>query len=837
MKPKNEITILTRTIDFLFRRHLVIIAIAYIAGITASYLRAGSTGFLFYFSCLPVVVILALAAIKALDLFRAVLFLFVFAAGWAAFYFSFQTPAGSIVNYAGEPVYVEGTVSEEPLVFADYSEYQLSVALVETKIDRFPATGVLLVRVYGQAEEHFKYGEKLRVRGTVVEARGMRNPGGFDYNYYLKSRGIDALIYPSGAMVESLGSEDLNELAGLAVNLRMELVNNIEKALPEPAGNLLSAILFGQKHRLPTRVEENFRKAGAGHLMAVSGLHVGLVAALVAGLFRLFGLKGRFPLVVAILLVIAYACLTGLRPSAVRAALMVSAALGALILDREQDLPSAIAFAALVTLVYNPLLLFTVGFQLSYAATLAIIYAGKPLSGLLSALHCPRFLNAPLTVTLAAQLGVIPLTVYHFYTLSTGALLFNLVLMPLMGLIVGFGMSGAVISLFLPRIGALLINASYPLLEMMIKITSLGDHPLLYMPVRPPGLAMIIGYYIVCLIIIFFYYKRQDGLLTGGNDSSPERIIAARIIAFLKLEKVGTGRVIIFILAVVVIIAWGGIYYGDVHALRVTFIDVGQGASAFIESPCGATILIDAGGKPAYYGDPGEVGEMIVMPFLLYKGVKKIDLAVITHPHEDHYGGFIPLVDHFSIGKMLISPVQGEADYYISLLENTRLKNITVEEVIEGQVWAFPCGLLLEVKGPPTTLYQSTSSDLNNNSVVIMLHYGEYKILFTGDIEDTAVGDLLARDAGLGADLLQIPHHGGYLALMPQLLEAVDPYAAVIQVGTNSFGHPHSEIIQALQIAGVQIFRNDHHGAVTVTINSRGMEIQTTEENRAVMLQ
>ena len=837
MKPKNEITILTRTIDFLFRRHLVIIAIAYIAGITASYLRAGSAGFLFYFSCLPVVVILALAAIKALDLFRAVLFLFVFAAGWAAFYFSFQTPAGSIVNYAGEPVYVEGTVSEEPLVFADYSEYQLSVALVETKIDRFPATGVLLVRVYGQAEEHFKYGEKLRVRGTVVEARGMRNPGGFDYNYYLKSRGIDALIYPSGAMVESLGSEDLNELAGLAVNLRMELVNNIEKALPEPAGNLLSAILFGQKHRLPTRVEENFRKAGAGHLMAVSGLHVGLVAALVAGLFRLFGLKGRFPLVVAILLVIAYACLTGLRPSAVRAALMVSAALGALIFDREHDLPSAIAFAALITLLYNPLLLFTVGFQLSYAATLAIIYAYKPLTGLLSALRCPRFLRAPVAVTMAAQLGVLPLTVYHFFTLSTGALFFNLLLMPLMGFIIGFGMSGALLSLFIPRLGALLINASHPLLEMMISITALGEHPLLYMPVRPPGLGGVLFYYAVCLFILFFYYNWQEGQFNGGEKIFSGKLIADKLRVIFSRVPLKTGRVIIITLGFAVLIAWGVVFNHNNRTLQVTFIDVGQGASAFIESPCGAAILIDAGGKPAYYGDPGETGELIVMPFLLYNGIKKIDLAIITHPHEDHYGGFIPLVNQFTIGKMLISPVQGEADHYLTLLENARLNDISVEEVVQGQVWAFPCGLLLEVVGPPASLYQSTTSDLNNNSVVIILHYGEYKILFTGDIEDVAVGDLLARNINLEADILQVPHHGGYLALMPQLLEAVNPHAAVIQVGVNSFGHPHSGIIQALQNTGVEIYRNDQHGAIIVTIDDRGLIVETTEKAIATVEQ
>src|SRR5690606_4079582 len=156
--------------------------------------------------------------------------------------------------------------------------------------------------------------------------------------------------------------------------LRSRMVAVIEKNLPSPEAELLAGILFGQRSRLPEDIQDNFTSSGTGHLLAVSGLHVGLVAALILGLWRRLGLRGKLPLFLAIVLTLGYAYLTGMRPSALRAAVMLSFALGAQLLDRDRDLPTAIGLAALVTLALNPLHLFTVGFKLSYAATLGIIY-------------------------------------------------------------------------------------------------------------------------------------------------------------------------------------------------------------------------------------------------------------------------------------------------------------------------------------------------------------------------------------------------------------------------------------------------------------------------------
>lgn len=777
-----------------------------------------------------VILVLVVAVIysRLFNIYRVILFLVVAIAGGVAFFYAVQYPAGGLVNYSGFPVTLEGTVIDEPLFYADHTEYCLRVEVVETGEGRYRVSGTLLVKIYSDKEDSYWFGERLRLRGTIVQPRGQRNPGGFDYRYYLRSRGIDALIYPNPAGVQSLGPADIGILAGSAVELRGKMVDIINRTLPSPSAELLTAILFGQRHRLSEEVEDNFRRAGAGHLMAVSGLHVGLVAAMILGLWHRLNFRGHLPLVLAIILVIAYAYLTGMRPSALRAALMVATALGALLLDREHDLPTAIAFAALITLFINPLLLFTIGFQFSYVATLALVYGYRPLERLLSCIGCPRILISPLAVTMGAQIGVLPLSVYYFHHLPAGALIFNLALLPLVAFTVGLGLTGVVFSLFAPMIGSIMLWASRPLLELMLIITEFSRLPGFYISINPPDITFLLIFYGLLAATLLGYYRR-DSWNINLEKTSPVGF-AKEILPGLLSDKrirfrIAVGAVLIF----AVLMIWSGILFPSQDLLTVTFIDVGQGASALIETPCGAVIMVDAGGEPAWRGNPGEIGDRVLLPFLRRKGISRIDLAVITHPHEDHFGGFIPLAEQMVIERVLISPVAGETADYHNLLSRLELAGAVISEAGEGQGWY--CGevLMLEVIGPPGTLHRGTNSDLNNNSIVFLLHYGEIRMLFTGDIEVEAVTELLRRQADLSADVLLVPHHGGYLEGMPEFLEAVGPEIAVIQVGINPFGHPHPYIISALEEKEVLTYRNDLHGAIIVSTDGSWMEITIME--------
>ena len=818
--------------ELLFNRFILVITLAYILGIAGGKLWQSSSYAVYLPGILILLVVFTAVRFRFIDCFKAVLILAAFTAGGAAFIFAQQPPAGGVLNYTGEPVYVEGTVDDEPIFYSDNVSYRLKVHSVETADGRFSVPGTILVRVYGDSAETYWFGEKLRVRGVIIEPKGLRNPGGFDYRYHLKSQGIDALIYPKASMVESLGRGELSRPVETALRLRTSLVKVIENSLPSPSDSLLTAILFGQRQRLPEQVADNFRRAGAGHLMAVSGLHVGLVAGLFLGVCRLFRLQGRVPLVIAILLVLAYAYMTGLRPSAVRAALMVSLAFGALILDRENDLPSALAFAALTTLFFNPLLLFTVGFQLSYAATISLIYLYTPLMELPVFQRFPLPLRSPLVITMAAQIGVLPLSIYYFHALPTTALFFNLCLIPLITFTVGLGLAGAVTALAIPLVGELLIWASRPLLELMILITSYSKLPFMYVTVNPPGIITLFIIYGIIGAVLLIYYLRPDA--PEGGKVSLFLSIKTLLLPVPAARRKARNWFLIVLLAVFTVVSLKNIIFTDCGKLTVTFIDVGQGASALIEAPCGTVILVDAGGEPSYLGSPRAVGERVVLPFLRYRGVREIDMAIVTHPHEDHFGGFLPVLDQLNVGTMLVSPVQDGSDYYEDLLEKALSKGTVIEQASAGQTWSCRCGMLLEIIGPPQTLYNGSKSDLNNNSLVFILHYGAVRILFTGDIEDIAVKDLLSSDLDLRSDLLLIPHHGGYLESMPALLEVADPAAAVIQVGNNSFGHPHPYTISALEKSGTALYRNDLHGAIIAETDGTVLNIYFIEQDFAV---
>jgi len=366
----------------------------------------------------------------------------------------------------------------------------------------------------------------------------------------------------------------------------------------------------------------------------------------------------------------------------------------------------------------------------------------------------------------------------------------------------------------------------------MIAITGLSHKPFFYLPIRPPSLTIIASYYLFILFFTGLYYAWR--LL---REKSPQVTVADQMQAFYTQFVASRKKIIkatiTSLLVIALLFVWGSIIFPGEEVLTVTFIDVGQGSSALVETPCGLVILVDAGGSPAFKGDVGAVGEKVILPFLRYKGIKEINLAIITHPHEDHYGGFLPIVDNLAIDLMLISPVPGGAELYDELLTRAAGRGTVIQHAWAGQFWQCGEGVALEIIGPPEDLYRGTRSDLNNNSVVFLLHYDEISMLLTGDIEDTAVESLISSGSNLQASMLQVPHHGGYLAAIVQFLDAVRPEIAVIQVGPNSFGHPHPHVIEALDNYGVVTYRNDHHGAVIVESDGRALWVKPISQGVA----
>ena len=834
-------------------RLLVFITIAYLSGIILGrYLFTPGTAF--FILIFAFIWFLVNLFVKRSGVLNPLPLLPVFlAAGILACCFAMQKTEGNIREFAGEKCLLTGMVEDEPLWREDDAVFLLRSEKVLLEGVEYEAAGTVRVTLRldeagkaageesgGGLPAFLSYGQQISMQGTVNVPAEQRNPGGFDYRSYLETQGAAAVFYGSASGIASLGvSESLSLLRRSAIQLRQRIAGILGAYMPQRESGLLIGMLFGDSAKLDTATTLYFRRCGVSHLLAVSGLHTGLVAAFILFILKRSGLgkNNRLLFFLTVLLLFCYVYLTGLKPSALRAFFMISTGLLAYCLEREQDLSVTLAAACLLTLLYNPLLLFSVGFQLSYGATAAIIILAlrwqKSFNALLdrpvfASLPFTRQLSSLAAVTFAAQFGVLPLGAWYFSQVSLVAFLVNLVLLPIMSFVLGIGLFAALIGLLLPAAGSFLALSAYPLLAYMAWITKfMGAVRFAVLELFPPRIWEICLYYLLLfspVMISRFFPHIFPGQLFEGEGQGEEDI-AFPSPSDIKHTKLFRGAAALSITLLLLVWCGFGIHFPG--QLEVVFLDVGQGDSIYIQTPAGKSILLDAGGKPSYSLSSADPGERVLIPFLQYKRIRKLDAVIVSHPHEDHFAGFAAVLEKTPVRLMLTNASQGDTELYSSLLESALGKNIPREIIKAGDRVVLEPSLEMRVLSPPDRLFSGTDSDENNNSLLLQLVYKDISFLFAGDLESAAVSTLLREDPPMRSQVIKIPHHGADLPEAPDLLEHVNPAAAVLTVGKNSFGHPHPATLAALEEKNIKIYRTDQHGAITMRTNGRKLTVKT----------
>lgn len=722
--------------------------------------------------------------------------------GWSLAGLEATRIPGGVESYAGRFITLQGTVIQEPQVRPDDVIYKLAAEVVVADGRAEYTRGLVQVRtpvtgpVYG-------YGDRLQVRGMCYLPQAPGNFGAFNYQAYLERRGIYALL-------KSAGPEEVKILeagaAGhgvvrLALGVKQGLAGAARQTLDQQQAAILSGLLFGDRNQIDKSVQKDFARIGVAHVLCVSGLHVGCVLAgvlLLANFLRLS--RGTIPLLVFPVLVF-YIIMTGAGPAAIRAGIMAMVVLGATYWGRERDWPSVLSLAALVILIGKPSLLFEVGFQLSFGATWGILYLGPWLEQIFSRWwKLPRWLSVPLQITMAAQLGTLPLLVYHFNLLAVIAPLANLLLVPLVGLIMLAGFLGSVVGLVLLPLGAVINITTGLFIDIFVSLAGLLEHlpgGTVYLA-TPPWIAVILWYVGLVLLVEIEQGKIK---LPGGRERV--KIVAVALAGLL---------------LVLVIWPWGGTR----GQLEVHFIDVGQGDCILVRFPGGSNMLVDTGGKIGDLAGGRVVGDAVVVPYLQRLGINRLEVLVITHLHGDHAGGLPAVLDNFKVKALVTSMASG----LVELVPGASFKQTPIYEVQAGQVLHVHRKADVLVLGPGPG-FSTREEELNNTSVVLRLDYGDVSFLLTGDIEESAQRELMARGWDLRADILKVPHHGSRFFDI-SFVEAVAPVYAVIQVGANNpFGHPAKSTLEALSATGATILRNDRDGAVIISTNGEQIKVQT----------
>ena len=727
-------------------------------------------------------------------------------------------------HFYNEPVSFSGTTTYQPdrgeMWDACYATGELQ--LLSDPTQRVSAK--FLVRF--QKTVPLRYGRQVTLTGVLEQAQDKRNPGGFDYRAYLARQGVDGIIDAKGLLRigQQRGFLPLRWIEALRIQTE-QIIDTIYTgaSITEPSlhAQLLKGILLGKRSDLPTETLDIFRNSGTFHVLAVSGLHVGLVAMFCYFGFRCFRLPEKIRCLLTIAAVLIYACLIGFRPSVFRASLMAILFLFATVIDRDANLFNLLGVAALVLLLLNPLQLWDVGFQLSFVAVTAIVYfvpkMEKPLRRLWesedgAAPQQPisiltKYRNAAVKwlvlsylVTLAAQIGTTPLIAYHFFRTYPLGIVVGPFAVGLVSLIVAIGMVSVCVGFIYLPFAKLLALLNHAIISIFLALIDLFGQAWGVVKLAPPSLGICVLYVTIFLGIASLRYVRRYWRIAS---------------------LVGLSAIAIWV--------WDTAFHEKGRLLEVVTLDVGQGDATFVRFPDNQTMLVDGGVQRSYYDQKKQrsvdydVGERIIEPYLDFRGIRKLDMVVLTHPDIDHGGGLVYILENFEIGRVL-----GISDLPIDSQTHRRLRAIVKAD---GIPYAFPYAGEIELT-PTATLHllhpidaASTNlldQDKNDDSLVIKLTYREVDILFTGDIGKKAETRLIASGADLRSEILKVPHHGSRTSSTVPFIDAVRPRYAIFSLGQNSlYQFPHSDVVARYQERGCVLLRTDEVAAITLRTDGK----------------
>ncbi len=713
-------------------------------------------------------------------------------------------PHGSqnIYRFAGEQGFLFGSVYQAEIKQENtYQEILLNTHFFQYQGNRYQTRGYVLLKIYGD-NLLLQDGDMIKADVFLEKPSLPGNFGEFNYRSYLARQRIFLTDSIETEQVEIVGYENSITTFSLLREIKHRINQKIEQIYPLPERGLIKAIITGDRTEISGEWLNFFQDAGVMHILAISGLHVGILAMALFFALSLLPAGGRnnvFRYIIIILILSGYAAMTGFRPSVSRATLMFAIVLAARCFNRPYHLYNNLYLAALIILLWQPLYLFDAGFLLSFVVTFFIIFLVPILEERLTFL--PSHLNTSLSVSLSAWLGMAPLSAYFFYKVSLIGILSNILIVPLIGIILILALISILLSFLLLPVATLLASLNIAFVSLLVltgqKLSSL---PYAYQYIAQPEIYLIVLYYLI--ILIFFYVLHFWSQYNLWEKKKKFWIISVLIFIFLFISIISPSSL-----------------------LAVHFINVGQGDCILIQTPNKKNILIDGGGTP--FND-FDVGLNTLIPYLRRQGINQVDLIFLTHPDLDHLEGLLPVLEEMKVNLVIDSGIANQNETYInfrSLIQKD--ENITYYQTRAGDIIRLSPDLEFYVLNPDQPIVDGYENDFNNHSLVLKLHYKKTNFLFTGDIEEATEIKLLPWNDLLKSDILKVAHHGSDSSTSESFIKRVQPEVAVISVGPNHFGHPHHEVIERLEDGCQTVYRTDLNGTVLVKSDGKQYYIST----------
>jgi len=605
---------------------------------------------------------------------------------------------------------------------------------------------------------------------------------GFNYRNYLYSKNIVAIGEELYKLEKT--NNKLNFIESGSIKIREYMSSVIDNHYPKEEAQTLKALLIGENSNLDEDVERFYQKAGIIHVLVVSGAHIALIIVSLKFLLDKLKVSKRIYSYVLIFLIIIYVYITGAGESILRAGIVSIIVLIANILGRENDTITTVFLSAFILSFMNPMIIYSVGFQLSFAGALGIILLNNEIKKYLKIL--PKGICELISVSISAQIFVLPITAYHFNSINLIGTISSIVVMPIIEMLTPLGFMS-----ILPGIGEFLIGANYFLLNLLFADAKVFSYINIFEIIVPtPKKFFIVIYY--SFLLLFFLTKMNKKIT---------------ISIFLILFGMGISVNLL-----------------KPQDLQIDYLYVGHGDSMFIVTPNKETILIDTGDNYVYKNNVYNMAEKTVVPFVLGKGYKKIDLVILSHLDSDHAGGVETIIEKLDVKQLIIGENSSNTNRFLEIEKVCNENNIPITLVNEGD--KFNIGhIKFNILAPFTELNESE----NNNSIVLMMEYKDKKALFMGDMELEGE-EILVEKYNIDADILKVGHHGSTTSSTEELIKEVAPEISIISVGERFASLPSEEVLDRLKNCDIYVTKED--GGICVIINKKGeIELKTTQNS------
>lgn len=699
-------------------------------------------------------------------------------------------------------------VSIKPASYQNFDAFEGEMITVEGRVYKKETAGqakkpvtVLYLKLFSQegGEErekipasrtgkvicYLKSGQPEPEMGSVVQLRGKlscferaSNPGQFDaYSYYQ----ILGISYRLNQAVISAKSQNYNIFTQKAYQFRRFLSMKLSENLPKQEAAMMQTMLLGEKGSMDKELKALYQRNGIAHILAISGLHISMLGMGLYKLLRKCGMPMKTAAAVSALAMVLYCGMTGFSVSALRAVIMFSLQMGAVLTERTYDMLTAVLVAAALILINQPLYLKHSGFIFSFGCVLGISLVLPSLTEGKRTIH-PAVKK--LLGSIAMMVVTLPIYLWFYYQFPAYSMFLNLLVIPLMSFLIAAGLLLLACSILCPPAAlpfALLIKGILRIYEEACAICDLLPGNLLTWG-RPKIWRIIL--YLLLLFLLTLLRKKKTLMLRWG--------IAVTAV-FLIMLPTNAG-------------------------VTITFLDVGQGDCICIKNGYGNSYLID-GGSSTVSG----VGEYRIIPFLKSQGISRLEAVFITHPDEDHCSGIKELIQTgalqgISIKNLVLPHIAQSAkeEAYLELEHLAAKHNIPVTYISRGQ--KITDNQLTITCLHPVKAY--TSKNSNEYSIVLTLTINNFTTLLTGDIEgegEQMLTQFLQKENLSPVTILKVAHHGSKYSTDKDFLETISPRIALISAGEdNPYGHPHSELINRLAQTDCQIYQTNQTGAITV---------------------